>query len=416
MKRRSSLPVVEIAVAAVAFAALAITWWLSARQMEAQQGRFDTVSTYDAASGGYRAWYELLAREGVRVQRFELRPAFLDPSIDVYVSAGDMLNEYAAQAFGKSFEPMTSGDWDALSKWVKAGGHFVWLTDGFPLDQPKYMNVPFVDKLGPATDQAVTVAPSPVTQGVRSVSGTSRLRVPFATSGTAAPLVADDTGGVVMSYPLGKGTITIVSDESLFQNARLARADNARLAFDLATAGLSPHGSVAFDEWSHGYVAGDSWWTILPRPFQAALIVIAFALVLLAVGTALRFGPTARLPDESERTSAEYLTSMALLLQRGRAVRSAISDMADACIRDLAAALGLADTANPRTIAARAGSADGDERADAVMELDRLRSFEYPHEADLMKTARLCAYLRKEFSRHGRIGIGRRASSARRIA
>jgi hypothetical protein len=97
-------------------------------------------------------------------------------------------------------------------------------------------------------------------------------------------------------------------------------------------------------------------------------------------------------------------------------VRSAIGDMADACIRDVAAALGLADSASPRTIAARAGSAQDDERADAVMELDRLRSFEYPHEADLMKTAKLCAYLRKEFSRHGSIGIGRRASSARRIA
>jgi hypothetical protein len=416
MKQRPSLPIVEIAVAVVAFGALAITWWLSARQMEAQQGRFDTMSAYDASSGGYRAWYELLSREGVRVERFELRPAFLDQSIDVYISAGDMLNEMAAQAYGKSFEPMTDGDWDALAKWVKAGGHFVWLTDGTPADQPRYMNVPLVDKLGPAADGAVTVAPSPITQGVRSVSGTSKLRVPFGGSGSAAPLVADDTGGVVMSYPLGKGTVTIVADESLFQNTRLAQADNARLAFDLATAGLTPHGSVAFDEWSHGFVAGDSWWAILPRPFQAALIVIAFALVLLTVGTALRFGPTARLPDESERTSAEYLTSMALLLQRGRAVRSAIGDMADACIRDVAAALGLADSASPRTIAARAGSAQDDERADAVMELDRLRSFEYPHEADLMKTAKLCAYLRKEFSRHGSIGIGRRASSSRRIA
>ena len=43
------------------------------------------------------------------------------------------------------------------------------------------------------------------------------------------------------------------------------RADNARLSYDLATTGLTPHGSVAFDEWTHGYVAGDTWWSILPR-------------------------------------------------------------------------------------------------------------------------------------------------------
>jgi hypothetical protein len=412
MKQRRAFPVVETAVAALAVVLLVAAAYLTQHQREAGS-KNDSLSTYDAASGGYRAWYELLQREGVRVERFERRPAFLDASVDVYVSASNAFDTVARAEHGASAEFATPGDWDALAKWVKAGGHLVWLADG--TTQPEFMKAPPLQQAGPSEDDAVAVAPVALSAGVRSVSGTSRLRVPFATSTSAAPVIADDTGGVVVSYPFGSGTVTIVADESLFQNTRVSRADNARLAYDLATTGLTPHGSVAFDEWSHGYVAGDTWWSILPRQMQIAIVAVALALALLAIGTGLRFGPTARLPDASERTSAEYLTSMALLYQRGRAVRSAIREMADACIRDVAAGFGLPESAAAKVIAVRAGGTD-DGPGEDIMELDRLRSFEYPHEADLMRAAKLCSALRKEFVYHGRIGIGRRATSSRRTA
>jgi hypothetical protein len=266
-------------------------------------------------------------------------------------------------------------------------------------------------------DAAVAVAQSPLTAGVDAISGVSKLRVPFAQSSGAAPLLADDTGGVVDSYLLGKGTVTVVTDETLFENGRLSKADNARLSFDLATVGTTPHGSVAFDEWSHGYVAGDTWWQILPRPFQIAIVAIAAALVLLLAGTGLRFGPTARLPDEAERTSAEYLSSMAFLYERGHAMRTAIRELADTCIRDVASELGLAENASAKTIAMRTqGGGTESGFGEAVMELDRLRSFQYVHPADLIRAAQLSAALRKEFTRHGRISIGRRAPAARRTA
>ena len=414
MKGRAPLPVTEIAIAFVALAALAIAAFASGRQAQSTAKGFDTLSTYDAASGGYRAWYEMLSREGVRVEHFERRPAFLDHSVDVYVSASNLFDAVVQSQYGGSVDVMSAGDWDAVAKWVRGGGHLVWLSDG--ISQPAELNAPPIGHAGPTHDAAVTVAPFPLTDGVRSVSGASQLRVPFASAVGAAPLVADDTGAVVVSYPQGKGVVTIVTDETLFQNARLAQADNARLAYDLATGGLTAHGTVAFDEWSHGYAAGDSWWSILPRPFQAGLIVIAGALLLLVIGAAARFGPVARLPDAAERTSAEYLTSMALLYERGRAVRTALADLADGCIRDVAVALGLPESAAPRAIAARAGAGEDDARGEAIMELDRLRSYEYPHAADLVRAATLCAYLRKEFIGHGRIGIGRRASPARRSA
>ena len=412
MRSPRRFPIVEAIVAAAAIVAIATMSYVSAQRQQAATTAIDTRSTYDAASGGYRAWFELLEREGVRVERFERRPAFLDGSVDVYVLANETIGNAIVNAQNQEAPDIfNDGDWFALAKWVKAGGRLVWVTDGIaPSD---YLNAPQVTGNGPGTDDAVVVTPSSIASGVRSVSGTSKLRVPFGAQG-APPVIADDTGSVVSAYPLGKGTVMIVADQSLFENGRIDRADNARLAYDLATSGLTAHGSVAFDEWTHGHVAGDSWWSILPRAFQIGLVVIAFALVALAIGTGLRFGPVLRLPDESERTSEEYLSSMAVLYRRGGAVREAVADMADSCLRDVAASLGLSEGAGGRSIAARAGSEGGDARGEAVMDLDRIRSYESPRESELVRAAALCVSLRKELPPHARIGIGRRPTAPRR--
>ena len=399
-------------IAAAALIAIGIAAAVGGRQAQTSVSSIPSLSTYDAAPGGYRAWYELLAREGEPVQRFERRPAFLDPSVDVYVTAYEVSNAIAQAAAGSAPDIFVEADWYALAKWVRAGGHLVWLTAGTLPSE--YLNAPLVSDSGMKADSAVPVALSPLSTGVRSVSGTSGQRIRFSTAVRSAPLIADDTGSVVVTYPLGKGVVTVIADESLFTNGRLARADNARLAYDVATAGLTPHGSIAFDEWSHGYVSGDSWWTVLPRPIQIALIAIACVFVAVLVGSALRFGPLAQLPDGAERTSAEYLTSMAVLYQRGRAVRAPLVEMADGCLRDVARALGLPENAGARAIAARLGGPD-EGLAEAVMDLDRLRSYEAPHESDLVRAAALCVSLRKEFSSHG-IGIGRRVAPQRRTA
>jgi len=282
MTQGRSFPWIEAVIAFVAIATIATAAYIQQLRQTASSA-FDTRSTYDAASGGYRAWFEFLQREGVRVERFERRPAFLDGSVDVFILANDTIGNATAQSqVEKAPDFYNDGDWFALAKWVKAGGRLVWLADGIAV--PDYLNAPPFAKIGPSNDDAVIVTPSSIAVQVRSVSGISKLRVPFS-SGGAPPVIADDTGGVVASYPLGKGSVTAVSDESLFENGRIARADNATLALDLATAALSEHGSVAFDEWSHGHVAGDSWWSVLPRSFQVGFAAIALALVALGIGT-----------------------------------------------------------------------------------------------------------------------------------
>ena len=408
----SDVPWTEIVVLVLASAAIFTLVIAAEVRQRALAPRYDTFSSYDAHSGGYRAWYELLARMGNHAERFTQRSAFLDRSIDTLIVAANS-RELALrrQDSGEAIGQLQPIDLENIRSWVKQGGRLIWLTDG---DYGGSLGVPTITTEGQKRDDALTVAISPLTAGVARVSGTSALRARFASAAKALPLVADDSGAVVMEYRLGKGSVAVITDQSLFDNARITKADNARLAYNLATGG-NPKATVAFDEWVHGFAAGPTWWAVLPVPARAAVIIAAAALLLLVIGTALRFGPTSRLPEVAERTSAEYLASMAHLLARGKAARKALRDLADLTLHEVAASAGLSERASAAELAARLESYDP-ERAGQVRELDALRKVDEPSDNDLVRAARLSCVLRKELTGYGRIGFGRRETPLKRTA
>ena len=405
-------PWTEVIVLVLASAAIFTFAYAGFLRQRAQAPRYDTFSSHDAHKGGYRAWYELLARLGGHVERFTQRPAFLDSSIDTLIVAPN-LREFAlrVERTGDTIGLLQPIDYENLRVWVRRGGRLIWVTDG---SSDGSLHLPEMTSNAPKRDDAVTVTISPLTSGVSAISGTSPLRVRFASAAKVQPLVADDSGAVVAEYPYGQGTILIVTDQSLFENERISTAGNARLAYNLATDG-NPKATIAFDEWVHGYAAGPTWWAILPAPVRAGVIIAAVALLLLLIGSALRFGPTARLPENAERTSAEYLASMAQLLTRGKASRKALRDLAELTLHDVAAGAGLSDRAGITELVARLEGVSP-ERAAAVRELDALRKLDHPNDRDLVRAARLCATLRKESTGYGRIGFGRRATSLERTA
>lgn len=412
-----NFPWTEVIVLAIAAVVLGWFTYAGYRRQLAAAPRYDTFSSYDAHAGGYRAWYELLGREGLHVVRFEQRPAFLDASIGTLIVAPNAREvQLRQQKTGDQTGIPQAIDFENLRTWVKKGGRLVWITDGTwdgALD-PSLLALQHDSSAGAGRDAAVSVAISPATSRVNAVSGADKLRVLFGRAPAYAPLIADSVGAVVAKRRLGKGSIIVVTDQSLFANKRLASADNARLAYNLAG---ESRGAIAFDEYVHGYAAGSSWWTVLPQPVRAAVIIVAGGLLLLLFGTALRFGPTARLPDTAERTSAEYLSSMAQLLARGRAARKALRDLVDVTLHEIAAGLGLSERASIDDIATRVRFGEGgDERAGELAELKTLRSLDQPTGNDLLRAAQLCASLRKEYSRYGRIGFGRRAAPLRRSA
>lgn len=400
MKRRARVPVeVLISLAALlCFITLALLDY--SRQLQ-QAESFDTFSTFDYHPGGYRAWFDLLRREGVTAQRYERRPGYLDDNVSAFIVANNFNGAVVrAQTGGKPglFAP---GDYTALERWVKSGGRLVWISDDLS-GGSRGLRFPPVDRSALTSDEAIAIAPSPWTAGVRSVSGTSRLRVFFRNSGSAAPLVADDTGATVVWYHLGKGDVIVVTDESLFQNSRIGKADNARLAFDIAAAGLPHGGVVAFDEWSHGYQSGDTWWTILPHPMQWAFLIFCGAMLLALLGSAIRFGPAVALPQNTERTSHEYVSSMAHLMRRAHAARKAVRDLAQLGHHAAASAFGYPDSVPASELASRLRDSDRDDgSAAAIITLDRLAGYERPSAQELIRAADLCYSLRKEYESHG---------------
>ncbi len=136
---------------------------------------------------------------------------------------------------------------------------------------------------------------------------------------TPMVLVADDDGvshTLAGSIELGDGIITLIADDSMFNNFLLGVADNSVLAVHLAAWRGGP---VYFDEFFHGLsTRGNPLW-LLTRPHYGWL-----CLMLLA-GTGLwvwrqwvALGPPLAASEPSRRTLVEYLDAMAALFTRSR--------------------------------------------------------------------------------------------------
>ena len=251
----------DLVLAVLVLAGLALVALLKSTPPDAG---LDTFASTDYRSGGYAAWYLLLEREGAAVERFERRPADLDPAIDTLIAAYPAL-----PALENARRPADRG---ALAQWVHDGGRLIVLgaDDPFAGDGP-------------------------------------RLRA--------------------LNTPYGRGEITSIRDPREFDNASITSGDNARLAFALArprTAG----GIVAFDEALHGTIVDRRWWDVIGVPQRVALGGIALAVLIALIGGALRLGPAVTLRAAREPASDEFVAAVAALYQRSGARRAALQLLA----------------------------------------------------------------------------------------
>ena len=224
----------------------------------------DTFASTDYRSGGYAAWYTLLQREGVAVERFERRPADLDPNIDTLIAA------YPIVAVGD--DARRPADRAALAQWVHGGGRLIAL-------------------------------------------------------GAGDPFAGDGPRITALRTPYGRGEIVSVLEPRLFDNAMITRADNARLAFILGKPRRTG-GIVAFDEALHGAIVDRRWWDVLGVPQRVALGGIALAVLIALVGSALRLGPAVTLRVAREPASDEFVAAVAVLYERTKSRRAAIALLA----------------------------------------------------------------------------------------
>jgi hypothetical protein len=386
------LPPLETTVLLVC---IAVIVWLGALNSAAKEADpdLDSFSSYDSASGGYRAFYTLLSDEGLRVDRFERRPAFLDSSIDTLV----YVEPFAFDP--RQVEP-TAADIAALEAWVRGGGRLLYIGNDLVAAKNGILHLPASalvaqKRAGPHRTHAPSseIASAHV---VRVDSSVDR-RWKSARPGTHV-LYADAKGPLAVRYAYGRGFVTALIDETIFQNAEIGKFDRARLAYALARPG-EPNGTIAFDETPHGYAVPDRWWTIVPRAFAIALGFALAAILIAIAGAAVRLGPPLVPVERRDRSSADFIDALSTLLERGGATRKALLDASTSTSRAIARSFALRDDATVDEIAAKIDRTDL--RA-AYRTMTEIATNDEAGEKNLLRGVALAQTIRKEFALHGR--------------
>jgi len=412
---------------AIAFAILFVVATLLAL---AQQGTERPQSeggytSYGVDPLGYRAWDELLLREGLSVTTFERHAVFLDASTRTLI--------YAEPPEDRPLPGPSAADLAAMQSWVEAGGHLLYLghdddasaaglfslpatvpprplppkakrTHATPPPRPRGLAALFAP--GAADDRyakrfrvrcgcvvgVLRLAPALRDAGVGLVDPRSHLRWYPARGKRFSSLVGDGRGELVVRYALGRGDVTAVLDESLFDNARIGRFDHARLA--LALAGT---GAVAFDEVPHGYLTPETWWQVIPQPLFIAILIVLLAVLVAIAGASVRLGPPV-LPFAREPTSVEFIDSLAGLFERNGAARASLEDAVASVRRTVATSAGFLASASPDEVAERLRSTQ--DRAD-FRELLAMPGLAKIDDLALVRGLTLAQRLRKDYA-HGR--------------
>ncbi|GAC1299302.1 MAG: hypothetical protein NVSMB19_03110 [Vulcanimicrobiaceae bacterium] len=381
----------ETALLALA-SALLIAVGIAGRSANDRPASLDSYSTYDAASGGYRAFYELLGRAGLHAERFERRPAFLDAGIATLVYVEPLGGD------PRALTP-TRADIAALETWVRGGGSLLYVGYDDAAAAAGILHLPRLARGAAArAGRNGVVAPELRAAGISRIVASAAPRFADAPRGRTRVLLGDRRGALVVTYAYGRGTVVAAVDRAVFTNARIATGDAARLAVELARPRRSG-GVVAFDEMPHGYAVPERWWSIVPRPFAIALGIAGAALLVALAGAALRLGPPLVPAARDDRSTAEFLDAVATLFERRGERRGTLADAAASASHALARAHGLEATASNERIAARI------ERADlraSFLTLQRLATEGAADPASFVRGVALAQQLRKESTLHGR--------------
>lgn len=381
------VPLRDLILLALALAVLVTFNVLRTAEQPNPVSFLDSYSTFDATSGGYRAWYELLQRERVAVEQFQQHPAYLGQDVRVLVWAEPI-------AFDPRQAQNSAADVAVIEAWVKAGGRFIYLGHDEEAAKAGVLRLPATRS--PSVKAGAQVVGATLrSAGVRRIAfeGNLRWKLPKKFAGTI--LAADAAGPLAVSYRYGKGTISAIVDEAAFDNGRISAADNARLAFALT--GVA--GTVAFDESAHGYLIPEHWWQIVPRRLLIGLLLALGAFAIALFGAAIRLGPALIPPRRDDVSSAEFVDSLAALFERGRAVQKSLDDIVRSTMRIVAVALGLPTQTQSQEIEARIDRADLLDDYRAVVAAHFARKID---EEMLLTTAVAAQRLRKEYGSDGR--------------
>lgn len=250
-----------------------------------------------AKPNGALALYLWLERSGYTVDRLS--------GISADVSTADTRRTVFVIASGSDLSASRAR---ALLAWVRRGGSLVIATKGMTglalLDAIHASIVPA------APDPVAVRQPLLLAPPVAALSGTA----PFVIGSHLGTSVAEsDVGIALVRLSWGRGIVWLLTAPDLLDNSHIARADNRRLALNLAG---EPGRHVTFGEFSpdvHGAVT--DWLT--QTAWGAAVLLLVILLLLYRGLAGWRLGPAVTLPTDQYRPASEYVISLAGLLRRG---------------------------------------------------------------------------------------------------
>jgi len=305
----------EIFAIALALALLTIIAFYSNRPAEQQ---ISVPSMTDTGRRGIAAWSMVLRREGFDVRAFTAHLTELDARDTTLVLAGS--------PFDIISQP-TTGEMRALAQWVRGGGHVVLVGFAAPRSDEQLLGIPKITVLSKVVTHSATVTPD-----VRFGFPVKRLRGDFNAYYRAAKhhrvLARSSLGILAERHALGKGDVVAIADTELFDNATLAKADNARFAVAL----VGTH-RVLFDEAVYGLSGDRRFWDVLGTPMRTAVILAGLLALLAIAGNVFPFVPPLLPPQTAARTSSGYIESLAQLLAAGGARTHAIATFAESALQ-----------------------------------------------------------------------------------
>jgi hypothetical protein len=233
-----------------------------------------------------------------------------------------------------------------LQSWISAGNVVVYAAEGGDPDLDNLFGL----HRGANAVQASARAAAPILGGVDTLSGAMSAAY-FQPAPGQVPLLRNAQGRVLaVRSSFGSGVLIALTDPLVLCNAYLGLASNGRFAADLLA--MTPAGgSVLFDEYHHGAVAGGASPAVawIGTPWGAAL---ALGVLFIFGGLAMRgraFGPTIALDTVVDRSSAEYATAVGSLLHRTGAGSITLQTLFGSARRAVAERVGLSgDTPAPQ--------------------------------------------------------------------
>jgi len=309
-------------------------------------------TSYSARESGYKAIYLLLQQRGISVRRYQASVQRWPDDAHIMISATPISSGLTGQIWGDEEVK------DAI-RWIEAGGTLILLSRMDDALAKKLLLRPA--DIGP---KAALLSPrQPITflDDVKKVSFPDRYR--FERMPDNAIILFSDKNPAFLVLQRGKGLIFTAPTSKIIENKHLIEAENARFFVRLIESQLyktnGKSGSVYFDELHQGFQSERSFWDVIGKPGQFALLQLGLLFVLIFYTAGKRFG-VARPSVGPSRVSLEYVTSIASLYRRAGARDTALEGIYLSFSRDLCRTLGIPLDASNEEVARSAAAILGD--------------------------------------------------------